>query len=220
MKFREWIKKHIKEIIIGVIVSIITTAVLNAADWIKEFAPTAGNSVWVFLSNSFFSSAAKMTETSLISFLFSVAIAFWITYIFSIAFKGFKLTKRTIKESQDIINDIDNNNLIKPIDDKDITRDDIKREATDIIKEGKKIRKLLIGACIFCSIYLGFIITFDVIPHVLWTDYQMDLIKIAPYIEQQELDEIKSDWVCMQSKEDYDDIYNRINKIKEEHDLP
>ena len=50
--------------------------------------------------------------------------------------------------------------------------------------------------------------------------YQRDLLKIAPYIEQQELDRIKSDWVCMQTKEDYEEIYKQIDEIKNEHSLP
>lgn len=224
MKINEWIKKHFKEIVIGVIVSLITTFVINAIDMIKEVAPTAGSSIWRLLSNSFFSAAAKMSETSLTSFLFSFVVVLGISYVINVALKGFKVTKKSISECQAIIEKINCNDLVnvntEEDTNKEITEEDVKTEAESVIKEGKKIRRFLIGALAFFVIYFSVIMAFDVFPHAMWAEYQNDLIKIAPYIEQQELDQIKSDWVCMQSKEDYDDIYSRINKIKEENDLP
>lgn len=219
-KFKEWIIKYSKEILISVIVSLITAGIIKGIDWLKEFAPTAGNSLWSSLSRYFFTSVAKTTDTTLITLLFSLLIGATIAYTMGLVFEGFRMSRKSIKESERIIKEVSETSVRenKPV------REDIKKEivneAEKTIKDGKKIRKLLIAMVAFFVVYFASMITFDIIPHAMWNDYQRDLIKIAPYIDQHDLDVIKSDWICMQSKEDYDKIYERINQMKEKHNLP
>lgn len=220
MKFKEWIKKYAKEILLGVIVSVSTTVILKGADWVAEIAPTAGNSLWRFFSNSFFSSAAKMTETSLIMFLLSALIGVSIAYVYSYLIKALSITRKAIVDAADILGDIDNLKPEAQHERKEITTDEVKNKAEDVIKRAKKIRRTTIAVIIFFAFYFGHIFVFNCMPHGVWAAYQRDLLKIAPYIEQQELIQIKSDWACMQSKEDYDKIYEQISKIKNEHALP
>lgn len=225
-KIKSWIKEHRKDIIIGVICTIITSGLYEFGNWIKDVAPTAGNSLWKFLSNSFFVSVAKTTETSLISFLFSVLIGMAIAYVIHIVTDAFKSVKILIQGSERLIKEMnfDNNENADNVEKEDCAEknigDSIQKKANIVIKEGKRTQKILSIVVVVLFVYFGGIFAFNIFPHAVWTEYQRDLIKIAPYIEQHELDTIKSDWVCMQSKEDYDDIYKRINEIKEAHDLP
>lgn len=46
------------------------------------------------------------------------------------------------------------------------------------------------------------------------------MVKIAPYVEEAEIIQLKSDWVCMRSKSEYDKIYKIIDQVKEEYLLP
>ena len=220
MNFRIWVKKHAKEILLGVIVSIITAGIMKAFEWIAEIAPTAGNSVLRFISNSFFSSAAKMSETSLITLLFAVLIGLGVAYISILLSQALGTTKKAITDAEGLLDDICNPKPRVHNESKEITKAELKTEVESIIKDAKKGRRTTIIGIIFFVLYFGFILVFDYVPHGLWTAYQRDLIKIAPYIEQQELNQIKSNWVCMQSKEDYEEIYKQIDKIKNEHNLP
>ena len=220
MKLKEWIKKHSGEILVGVVVSIITAVVMKGAEWIKEIVPTAGNSAWKFFLNAFFSAAAKATETSLITFMFSAFVGIAIVYIFNLLSKALGATKEAIATAEDIVKDINTSHGKVDKKGNKITTTEIETEAKNIIQDAKKGRKIAVAGIAFFVFYFCYILVFDFLPHKVWNYYQRDLLKIAPYIEQQELDEIKSDWVCMQSKEDYDRIYERINEIKTEYDLP
>lgn len=220
MKFKRWFEKNAKEILISVVVSTVTAGVIKGIDWIRKIAPTAGKSIWRFFSNSFITTSASITETSLISLLFTALLGIATAYVFSITIKALRLTKKTIKGVDDIIKDI-NDPVTKEVKEKNkITKKEVKTEGKSIIRDTKKVRRITVAAIVFFVLYFGNILLFSIFPHSLWTEYQRDLVKIAPYIEEQELAMIKSDWACMQNKEDYDEIYNRINEIKDENGLP
>ena len=220
MKIKKWVQKYAKEILLSLIVSIITAGIIKGFEWVAEIAPTAGNSIWRFFSNSFFSSAAKMTETSLITLLFAALIGIGVVYAYVFLSKALGTTKKAITNAEELLDDINNPKPKVHTESKKITEDELKTEVKGIIKDAKRGRSATIIGIIFFVLYFGSILVFDYLPHGLWTDYQRDLLKIAPYIEQQELDRIKSDWVCMQSKEDYEEIYKQIDEIKKEHSLP
>ena len=152
--------------------------------------------------------------------MFAALMGVAISYVLINASKALRITKTAITTAEDIIEDsnksVTNENKHK----REVSTMEIQEEAQSIIKEAKKSRKTTIVVVTLFAFYLIAIYTFYFLPHGLWTDYQQDLTKIAPYIEQQDLNQIKSDWACMQSKEDYDAIYKRINEIKAEHNLP
>lgn len=213
MKIKAWIKKYAREILLSVIVSVITAGIIKGFEWVTEIAPSAGNSVWRFFSNSFYSSAAKMTNTSLITILFAALLGLAMGYVYMFLSKAIGATKKAIVTAEDILDGISNPKTKAPEKSNVITVEEIKDEAKDIIKDAKKGRRTTIIGIIFFVLYFGRILVFDYAPHGLWTDYQRDLLMIAPYIEQQELDQIKSDWVCMQCREDYEEIYRQIDEI-------
>lgn len=64
------------------------------------------------------------------------------------------------------------------------------------------------------------VVFFVTMPMNLQNKFEQDLVKIAPYVEEDEITQLKSDWVCMRSKPEYDVIYTTIDKIKEEYSLP
>jgi len=219
-KIKEIIKKYSKEIVLSTIVSLLTASVIKGIDWIKEITPTAGNSILRFISNSFYTSASEITETTLISFLVTVLLGFAIVCVINLVRIGFSVAKKTSTLSQKIMNNTSDKTSDTNEEHPKITDEEIKVNTETIVKKSKNIKTMTIILIVVYSFYFSLIIGFDIIPHRVWTEYQKDLIIIAPYIEQQELDVIKSDWVCMRTKEDYEAIYERINQVKEEHNLP
>ena len=90
----------------------------------------------------------------------------------------------------------------------------------DLIKQGKKVGKSAILMVIMIA-FMYVILTFFVgTPMALSNQFEQDIIKIAPYVEETEIKQLKSDWACMRSKADYEDIYEKINAVKDEHELP
>lgn len=220
-KIRNWCQKYASQLLVGIICTIITTAFNNIYAAIKEIGPSTGVSLFRFFSNYFFTTLSKTTETSILSVLFSVLVGISIACVIDILVKGVTLSKRLLKDGNDIITLInEDKEKIKVSEKEKITLEEIKNETKDIIKQGKKIRILTILFGVFFAFYFVNVIVFTMLPNVMFREYQRDIIKISPYAEQQELDIIKSDWVCMQSKDDYDDIYKRIDKVKKEHKLP
>ena len=65
-----------------------------------------------------------------------------------------------------------------------------------------------------------FIIFFVTTPMELSNKFEQDIIKVTPYVEEKDIEQLKSDWVCMRSKSDYDVLYEYIDKIKTENKLP
>lgn len=175
MKIKKWVQKYAKEILLSLIVSIITAGIIKGFEWVAEIAPTAGNSIWRFFSNSFFSSAAKMTETSLITLLFAALIGIGVVYAYVFLSKALGTTKKAITNAEELLDDINNPKPKVHTESKKITEDELKTEVKGIIKDAKRGRSATIIGIIFFVLYFGSILVFDYLPHGLWTDYQRDL---------------------------------------------
>lgn len=222
VKIKEWCKKHSSEIVVGVICTIITTVFFNMCTIVREVAPTAGNSVVRFFSNYYYITLSKTTEFSIFSALFSFVFGIGIGVIIIVVNKGFSVAKRAINGANRIITSLNNETeeTVKSENKPKITREDIENEAKDILKQGKKMKRMTILFIVLCVIGIVDLFVFSVMPNIMWRAYQRDIVKIDPYVESRELEMIKSDWACMQTKEDYDNIYEYINEIKEENKLP
>ena len=55
------------------------------------------------------------------------------------------------------------------------------------------------------------------IPALLWDTFELAVTEIAPYVEEQEIKELRSKWVTMQNQDDYIAIDNYIREIKNNH---
>ena len=221
-KLKEWCKKHASEIVVGIICTIIPTAFVKLWNLLVEVGPTAGNSLVRFVSNYFYISLSKATEYSVFSMFFSAVFGFGVVYIVSLAAKGFSASKSIINDASEIITKLHNKDEELPSGENKpkITDEEIENEAKKIVKQGKKMKRLTIICIMVFAIYFTDIFAFTMLPNAMWREYQRDIIKIAPYVENKELEIIKSNWTCMQTKEDYDNIYEYINKVKKENQLP
>ena len=222
MKVKEWCKKHTNEIIVGLICSIIPIVFFKLCNLLIEVGPTAGDSLLRFISNYFYISLSKATEYSIFSMFFSAVFGFGIVYIVSFVAKGFSTSKSIINDANEIVTLIHSKGEKLSISENKpkITDGEIENEAKNLIKQGKKLNRLIITFIILFAIYFTEVFAFTIIPNAIWRDYQRDLIKIAPYVDDEKLETIQSNWVCMQTKEDYDNIYECINKVKKDYQLP
>ena len=221
---KELYNKYKREIWVGVVVSLITTAILKFGDWVIAVVPKVGITIFDTISNVLYALAATHTDNLLLRIILIGGFSVLVGTVAKSSIDGMKLymrtlrlEKRTKKCSAEEIKQIDkevaaeeNNNVNKS-----------KPEGIlETIKEGKRIGKSaiqLVILTIFSYLFLTFFVT---TPMSLYNKFQQDIVKIAPYIGERDVIQLQSDWVCMRSKADYDEIYAVIDRVVEENGLP
>lgn len=73
---------------------------------------------------------------------------------------------------------------------------------------------------LYFVIVIAYVMSFYVVASEMYNRYENDITKITPYMERKQVEFIQSDWKCMQCKEDFDNVYKKINAIKDENGLP
>lgn len=91
------------------------------------------------------------------------------------------------------------------------------------IKREKRLDLTLKGMSIICIIiYVLFflnIMIYQCFPVAVKASFDRCITQITPYVKDEKIEILRSDWVCMETKEDYDAIVEEINRIQEEHNL-
>ncbi len=78
---------------------------------------------------------------------------------------------------------------------------------------------IFIQAVVFILLLLMTYLQGYYFPAKWYHDYQLDIIQILPYLEENKVKELNASWVSMKGKDDYDAIYKIINDIKKEKNL-
>lgn len=91
------------------------------------------------------------------------------------------------------------------------------------IQREKMLDVLYKGLCIFCVtvqvlFFLNFIV-YQCFPAIVRESFDRCIIQITPYTERGKIELMQSNWVCMNTKADYDLIVAEINIIQEENGL-
>lgn len=217
-------KKYKREVWVGVIVSLITTAILKFGDWLVAIIPSVGISIFEALSDVLYILAASHSDNLLLRILLLGGFSVLVGSIAGSTIDGIemyksslRLEKKSKKFSSEEINKTKEEALTEL---KNESEQDEQNSVSEIVKKGKKLGKsaiLTIVLIVFTYVFITFFIT---TPMSLSNQFDKDIIKIAPYVEESEITQLKSEWVCMESKSDYDEIYDKVNMVKEEHDLP
>lgn len=216
--------KYKREIWIGVIVSLITAAIMKLGDWFIKVLPTIGTSVFETISNILYSSAATYSDNMILRIIllsgFSILVGLstkTITDGLKIYKAALRLEKNSKKFSEDKLNEINEQATAELECEKKSNKIET---IPEIVKKGKKVGKGVIQFIIITAFTYLFIIFFITAPMSLSNEFEQDIVKIAPYIEEDDVKQLKSDWACMRSKTDYDVLYEYIEKIKTENNLP
>ena len=105
------------------------------------------------------------------------------------------------------------------------TVDDYIQKTPQLIKAKwslEQYRKTIVFFTVLIALCIGILaysVTFTA--GLLQSSFDRDVTMIEPYIEHdEEIEMLKSKWVCMSGRDDYIEIYEYINEIKEDHSLP
>jgi len=216
--------KHKREIWVGVVVSLITAAIIKLGDWFITVLPTIGTSVFETLSNVLYSLAATYTDNTILKIILLSGFSFLVGSSIKTVTDGFKIYKSALrleknskKFSEDKLKEINEQAVIELG-----YKDESNKPETisELVQKGKKVGKSAIQLVIMTVFLYLFIIFFVTTPMELSNKFEQDIIKVTPYVEEKDIEQLKSDWVCMRSKSDYDVLYEYIDKIKTENKLP
>lgn len=212
-KNNDILKKHSKEIAYGIIIwgicSIIEKVISNA--------PKTGRTIFGTIQNFIYSCASKISLNScinlFISFLIGVLAAIAIIPLLSRHInKKYQMKEKEIKKRiTNIKKETDKDNKQEKI------IDYLDSEVEAIDKKVNRSGKLLMITVI---IYILFVVLTMIIPMNLLNSFEYNIKMIKPYTDNKTVMMLESDWTRMRSKNDYDKIYDTINQIKEENNLP
>lgn len=221
---RDLYKKYKREIWVGVVVSIMTTAIIKFSEWFFAIAPSIGSSIFETTVNVLYSFAATFTDGFLLRIILFGGLSLMAGASFSTIQKGMKIYKSTItleKKFKSIpeekLNEIVAEKMLE--EDAEKTKSQPERIPT-LIQQGKRIGKKSLAVIILTAVVFVLLIFTISIPMQLHNSFEQDLVKIAPYVEENTITQLKSDWVCMRSEAEYEEIYVTINNIKAEYSLP
>lgn len=83
----------------------------------------------------------------------------------------------------------------------------------------KKLRMIATLATILVFLLFIYIVFYIAYPVAQKNNFDLDLIKISPYVSEEKIFILRSDWTQMQEKSDYDRIYDFINETKSANKL-
>lgn len=223
---RDYLKNHKHEIIIGAVGSLIGAFIMGVGNWFISTAPKIGISILETVLNVIYTLAATQTSYSLIitityyfvlsAFLAPIIIPFGKALrVFVKILKTEHKLKTLSDESISVLNEHTTLDLY------DEPEPSKKEEETIhiLIKKQKQTIIQIIFACVSAIACCFFIILFVIAPAKLREKFDRDITIIHPYVEEQQVLQLKSDWLLMKSKSDYNSIYEYMNMIKEENDL-
>ena len=220
MGIKAWIQSHKSQIIVGIVVSIVTAIIIKFGELILLLAPKAGNSVWGALRDSIFYNAGRFSVTTpiiiLVSGLATVGVASTISLSLS--------TLRTVKHRKfkDEVNQMISKKEADPS--FSLSNDDIKmiEQYTEKLKKEsstKTIKKSMVVSILLWLFLVTYIWCTIVLPSGLNHEFERCVTLIAPYVEERDILMLRSQWVSMEGKKDYDEINKTIWEIREQHNL-
>ena len=81
------------------------------------------------------------------------------------------------------------------------------------------VKGMSIACIILCVLFFLNILIYQCFPVAFKVSFERRITQIIPYVEDEKIEILQSDWVCMETMEDYDALIEEIDCIREEHNL-
>ncbi len=226
---KKWFREHKSEIIVGVIVFFITSLFTIVGKWLIFAIPPASSSFLSFLRNLIFIIAAQHNGHKVSEyFVFGIIICFSILTA-RIAVKGFRLTNKVssyekIEQKLDELTQLSKEDLKKKKEELDSIKQQVNKAKKKLAKKEhqpttKTTRIMFALILCFLIIYIAGLFMYGMLPVALWNTFDISITQIAPYVEEQQIKVLRSQWTQMRSYEDFKQIDNFILNVKQENGL-
>ncbi|HAN20404.1 MAG: hypothetical protein A2Y15_08605 [Clostridiales bacterium GWF2_36_10] len=191
----KWLKTDkAQTIYISIISTLIFTIIIEPA---IEIMKHMGNGFFKSLFNYTYIVAAKANDSYFITLIIG-----GLFYLFFGILSGYVFGSITYKIK---------NKQVKNTDFGEAKKDRFNTKINNFSKS--KITVIILLLLLSLDMFIGYF------SQILKNEFDINIITITPYTESHQIDLLKSNWTKMKSKDDYNKIYEVINKIKEINDL-
>ena len=192
-------QKYKKEILIGLFTSLLWFFV----EHIINTVPRIGRNVIETLSNYVYTNAANFSINTILTMFVSILVG-WALAIAIRPIMQYREIRKLEKEVEVLKTDNNAN----------------KKKEDNLSKEYKKEKRIDIGPLIVLIVFVFMLYMNVYKPTLLNSSFDLDIKMIKPYTDNKTVMVLESDWTRMKSKDDYNKIYDTINTIKDENNLP
>lgn len=207
-------KNYKKEILVGVITSLLSSMIVWFAGWVLESAPQIGATLPATIENIIYTKAASVTEFTpflLVLELVSIAVMTAVlAVVFLIATSKLRIQKDSERMLKKMIADAELEKYREESQTPEreiIYRRKFRRRISDMDKEirhlSRKLWMLLTLNILLIALLMSTMVHFVQKPIKLKEQFDLEIQIIAPYVEEEVITKLKSDWVLMYSKEQY-----------------
>lgn len=194
-------KRIAKDVGIGIVTTVILSIIQYASDWVINTANANKGQIGVSIANAVFYRASNRSYASMLHYA-AGALSKIMVIIALIA--SFVHVMIVMNKTQGF-------------------KKEILKVQKKLSKEDKKVIRKMRGEGWLVAIVMTFVAvltllytsTFIIQPFKLWERFELDLKVIAPYVEEGEIERLRSEWVLMKYQSDYDEIYEYIQEIQE-----
>ena len=223
---KDWVKSHKNEIFVGIVVFFITSLVTTIGKWLVFSGPTVGGSILSKMRDLIFVIAAGQNGHKFLEYLFNSLLILFLAFIAILLLSTTSFIRKKDSEEK----------LLKQLNDlKSCNKEELENKKEEIELLHKKIEKNMKKrdkrpsakelkvkariAFVLAVLYIILMFMYLYLPVSLWNNFDIYATQIAPYVDEQEIKMIRSQWTRMRSYDDYKEIEEYINKIIEENHL-
>lgn len=215
-------KNYKQEILVGVITSLLSSAILWLAGWMLESAPQLGATLPATIENIIYAKAASVTEFTPFLLVLELVSLVVITAVLTVVFLIATIKLRAKKDSERMLKKLLADTELEKCREESQTpegeiiyRRKFRRRLSDMDKESRRLSRklwmLLSLNILLIALLMSTMVNFLQKPIKLKEQFDLEIQIIAPYVEEDVIMELKSDWVLMYSKEQYLEIYDVID---------
>lgn len=219
---KETWKTYKKDIVIGVVTSLLSSAILWFTGWMFETAPRICATVPVTIENIIYTKAASVTEYTLfllvlelITIVTMAIAAVAILMTATIKWRAGKDSERIFREAAANAELEKCKEELKTTEEKTKYIRKVRRRIITLEKDskqmGRKMWLLLTTLILLIAFLLSIMVNFVQKPIKLKEQFDLELQIISPYVEEDVIAKLKSDWIMMYSKKQYLEIYEIID---------
>lgn len=226
-KIKDIWAKYKRELIVGIVVSLVTALVMQAGNWLITTAPAMGNSLLDTVQNLVCTSAATISNLHIFSIIISLVVGTIISLCLIPIVKLIIFYYREEKNTKKLKKLLESSSSADMAFKEQVMNELSQLSIDSLVKKNPTDRKkqknmgLILGFsfCFFVLLII-YIELFLVLPLNMVDSFQRDILAITPYSDTHTIQQLESDWVCMRSENEYDKIYEVIDEIKQTHNLP
>lgn len=228
ISMKEFFTKYKKDVVVGVITSIVASFIWSIGDTVVQGLPDVGNSIVRSWINGMYSAAAGITQYTVGQWGLFLLLCICLFGYFFVAIDCIKtlMTSHRILQSVALIEKSpilpETNGEVTPPNEHQPEKKK-RTDAQDIKKETQKLAKKtvlsLVKNVILSMFTIVFLFSYGLYPLYLNNMFARYSTIIRPYISENEYHMLLSDWASMKTKDDFDTINAYVLKVRQENGL-